>query len=98
MKNPVLAKLGFRPGSRMLGQRLLLGLVSGVLLLGVGTLGAAEPANGAAQPSYSDQWGPAVGSRLPLLAAADQTGTQRTLADLVGRNGLLLVLVRSADW
>lgn len=82
----------------MPGKRALLSLLSGVLLLGTGTLHGAEPADTAPQPSYSDQWGPAVGARLPLLAADDQTGSPRALADLVGRKGLLLVLVRSADW
>ncbi|MFK7914283.1 MAG: hypothetical protein AB8B93_10250 [Pseudomonadales bacterium] len=78
------------------------------MLLGASTAFAAERQSGVAKPAatrtttteatYSDQWGPAVGTRLPLLAAADQSGTRRALGDLVGRKGLLLVLVRSADW
>ncbi|MGD8416643.1 MAG: hypothetical protein PVH91_06265 [Pseudomonadales bacterium] len=47
---------------------------------------------------YSDHWGPAVGSKLPVLEAPDQTGTVRTLDDLAGDHGLLLFLNRSADW
>ncbi|MEQ8859898.1 MAG: hypothetical protein RIC56_14740 [Pseudomonadales bacterium] len=52
----------------------------------------------AAEPAYVDAWGPAVGSELPLLEALDQDGERRTLADLSGRQGLLLFLNRSADW
>ncbi len=47
---------------------------------------------------YADQWGPAVGSAMPTLSAADQTGTTRMLADLAGDQGLLIFLNRSADW
>jgi hypothetical protein len=42
--------------------------------------------------------GPAVGSRVPAFALPDQNGKLRTLADLAGPNGLLLVFTRSADW
>jgi hypothetical protein len=42
--------------------------------------------------------GPAVGSRVPAFALPDQDGKLRTLADLAGPNGLLLVFTRSADW
>lgn len=47
---------------------------------------------------YSDSWGPALGSTLPVLSAPDQTGAIRTLDDLAGEQGLLLFLNRSADW
>ena len=47
---------------------------------------------------YSAGWGPAVGTAMPTLAAPDQTGTERRLADLSGDQGLLLFLNRSADW
>jgi hypothetical protein len=47
---------------------------------------------------YSSNWGPAAGSQLPVLEARDQTGQLRTLDDLSGENGLLLLLNRSADW
>lgn len=47
---------------------------------------------------YADGWGPAAGTRLPVLEAPDQTGTVRTLGDLTGERGLLLFLSRSADW
>lgn len=47
---------------------------------------------------YAQDWGPAAGTRLPVLEAPDQTGTMRTLGDLSGERGLLLLLSRSADW
>ncbi len=55
-------------------------------------------ATGGWADDYSDGWGPAVGSRLPVLEAPDQTGRVRHLADLSGEQGLLLFLNRSADW
>ncbi|HDZ08833.1 peroxiredoxin family protein [Pseudohongiella sp.] len=38
------------------------------------------------------------GNNIPPIAAPDQNGDLRTLADLSGRNGLVLVLSRSFDW
>ncbi len=46
---------------------------------------------------YAEAWGPAIGSTIEL-AAPDQTGAQRTVADLSGDKGLILFLNRSADW
>jgi hypothetical protein len=56
------------------------------------------PAGTAWSSEYADAWGPAVGSKLPVLEAPDQTGRVRTLEDLTGEQGLLLFLNRSADW
>lgn len=42
--------------------------------------------------------GPAVGETLPDFQATDQDGAERTFADLKGPNGLVLMVVRSADW
>ncbi len=47
---------------------------------------------------YQRQWGPAVGTTIESLAAVDQQGQLRELSGLAGPNGLLLFLVRSADW
>ncbi|MCB1684702.1 MAG: hypothetical protein R3E82_01145 [Pseudomonadales bacterium] len=52
----------------------------------------------AAADSYSDAWGPAVGSQLPVLEAHDQSGRVQTLAELTGERGLLLFMSRSVDW
>jgi hypothetical protein len=42
--------------------------------------------------------GPEPGQRIPDFALPDQTGALRSLGNLTGRNGLLLVFHRSADW
>jgi peroxiredoxin len=45
-------------------------------------------------------WAPAfpVGEQIPAIDAPDQTGERKTLADLSGEKGLVLVLSRSFDW
>ncbi len=47
---------------------------------------------------YNSEWGPVIGSSLPVLEAPDQAGQVRSLDDLSGEQGLLLFLNRSADW
>ncbi|MCZ6656936.1 MAG: hypothetical protein O7C67_06535 [Gammaproteobacteria bacterium] len=47
---------------------------------------------------YSSQWGPALGSKAPDIAAPDQSGEARDLGSLAGERGLLLFMNRSADW
>jgi hypothetical protein len=42
--------------------------------------------------------GPQVGSRVPELTLMDQAGQPRTLASVMGPNGVMLVFFRSADW
>jgi hypothetical protein len=42
--------------------------------------------------------GPEIGTKVPDFALPDQFGNQRSLHDLTGPNGLLLVFSRSADW
>lgn len=42
--------------------------------------------------------GPQVGERVPDFRLVDQAGTERTLQSLMGRRGLMLVFLRSADW
>jgi len=55
---------------------------------------------GSTQPALPDvqTLGPQVGSRVPDFTLVDQRGQSRTLASLMGRNGLMLVFFRSADW
>ncbi|MBC52922.1 MAG: hypothetical protein CMQ34_03710 [Gammaproteobacteria bacterium] len=50
--------------------------------------------------AQSWEWAPDFpeGTQLPPIAAQDQSGTVRTLADLSGEKGLVLVLSRSFDW
>ncbi len=47
---------------------------------------------------YSDGWSLPLGASAPAIAAHDQSGAQRSLDSLAGERGLLLFLVRSADW
>lgn len=43
--------------------------------------------------------GPAIGAKVPDIGTPpDQTGTQRSLASLMGEKGLVLFFFRSADW
>lgn len=42
--------------------------------------------------------GPEPGERIPEFTLPDQYGKARTLGDLAGPAGLLLVFHRSADW
>ncbi len=51
-----------------------------------------------AQDAYAQQWGPDVGTPLPMLDALDQEGQRRQFADLAGEHGLLLFFNRSTDW
>lgn len=43
------------------------------------------------------KWGPAIGTPVDIRAQ-DDAGLERTVADLAGKNGLLVFLNRSADW
>lgn len=74
--------------------RLLAGFAA-LLLAGVAHAAAPGEASGA---RFVDLWGPEVGAALPVLDAVDHSGERRRLADLAGQRGLLLFLVRSADW
>ena len=42
--------------------------------------------------------GPQIGEQIPDFSLTDQHGSTRTLASLMGANGLMLVFFRSADW
>ena len=80
----------------LLAKRLLTPVTSLILVavMGLSSLTAAE--SGA--KTYAQEWGPAVGTPLPLLQAQDQNSQEQTLASLTGKQGLLLFLNRSADW
>ena len=52
----------------------------------------------AADEEYAADWGPAVGTTAPMLAAEDQYGQQQSVETLAGPNGLLFVFNRSVDW
>jgi hypothetical protein len=42
--------------------------------------------------------GPDVGARVPDFRLPDQNGTERTLQNITGPKGAVLVFYRSADW
>ena len=42
--------------------------------------------------------GPAIGSVAPAIRLRDQHDREQTLATLTGKDGLVLLFVRSADW
>lgn len=68
--------------------------VAAALALAAGVCAAENDAG----DTYQDAWGPAVGAPMAAIGAADQHGATRTLEDLAGTRGLLLFMVRSADW
>jgi cytochrome oxidase Cu insertion factor (SCO1/SenC/PrrC family) len=44
------------------------------------------------------QTGPEVGQPIPEFSLIDQSGKQQSFATLKGKSGLVLAIVRSADW
>ena len=72
-------------------------LLAALVLLYLPTDAATQ---GSTQPALPDvqRLGPQVGSRVPDFTLTDQRGQSRTLASLMGPNGLMLVFFRSADW
>jgi peroxiredoxin len=42
--------------------------------------------------------GPAVGAKIPALKALDKAGSEKSYADITGKNGTVLLFVRSASW
>jgi hypothetical protein len=63
-----------------------------LLLVGVIFLGLRFSA------TAQDIPGVAVGKSAPTFQARDQFGKEQTISSLMGRNGLVLVFFRSADW
>jgi cytochrome oxidase Cu insertion factor (SCO1/SenC/PrrC family) len=77
------------------------GIVGGAVVCALLSLVAQTTAQQSApQPVLPDvqKLGPQVGSRVPDFTLLDQKGQQRTLASLMGPQGLMLVFFRSADW
>jgi hypothetical protein len=62
-------------------------LVGVIISLGIGFRATAQ-----------DMPGVAVGKSAPIFQARDQFGKQQTISSLMGRNGLVLLFFRSADW
>ena len=72
------------------------GFVAVVLLHPVGAAMQQRPAQ-ATLPDVQ-KLGPQVGRRAPDFTLVDQRGQSRSLASLMGPNGVMLVFFRSADW
>ena len=47
---------------------------------------------------YRDSWGPDIGTQIPAGEFVSHGGETRTLSDLVGDRGLLILFNRSANW
>lgn len=93
MDRPALAEL--RPlGTRLLGLRLLLPWLAALAPGGA----TSSQGTGATAPPPIEQRGPAVGTIAPAFRLVDQGGREQTLATLAGKEGLVLLFVRSADW
>jgi cytochrome oxidase Cu insertion factor (SCO1/SenC/PrrC family) len=71
-----------------------------VVCVAAGAVAAATAQRGSEPATLPDvqKLGPQVGSRVPDFVLADQHGTQRTLASVMGVKGVMLVFYRSADW
>jgi peroxiredoxin len=52
-----------------------------------------------ARPTSAEDLGPAIGTKAPDIGTRlDQTSQPRSLGDLMGKDGLVLMFFRSADW
>ncbi|MFP4519263.1 MAG: peroxiredoxin family protein [Oceanicaulis sp.] len=67
------------------------------LALSAPAAGFAQDAARAAAEAAADL-GPAVGARSPVTVFTDASGAQRSLAELSGRNGMVIYFNRSLDW
>jgi cytochrome oxidase Cu insertion factor (SCO1/SenC/PrrC family) len=68
-----------------------------VVCSAIASVSTQQSAQPAALPDVQ-KLGPQVGARVPEFTLQDQDGRSRTLQSLMGRNGLMLVFYRSADW
>ena len=69
------------------------------LLTTAATLGAIAAGHQAPAAAIDVQTlGPQVGARVPEFTLRDQHGETRTLSELMGPKGAILVFFRSADW
>lgn len=76
---------------RLLGVALL-------LLPSDGGSSLAAQGTSAPPPVPMEKRGPPLGSVAPAIRLHDQHDREQTLATLAGKDGLVLLFVRSADW
>jgi cytochrome oxidase Cu insertion factor (SCO1/SenC/PrrC family) len=71
-----------------------------IALLSAGAPAASSQGSAPAPvaPIPLEKRGPAVGSAAPPFRLRDQNDHEQTLATLSGKEGLVLLFVRSADW
>jgi hypothetical protein len=88
------------PGHETKTEPLTVLLGSAVLAAALAiSLGAGGQQPLPARPAIDVQrLGPQVGDIVPAFSLPDHTGTLRSLADVLGAKGGLLVFSRSADW
>jgi hypothetical protein len=67
-------------------------------LLAVPLLAMAGAGWAAGQEIDVSRLGPQVGDRLTTFRMADQNGVEHTLESIMGPNGAVVLLFRSADW
>ena len=48
--------------------------------------------------SYTDAWGPALGTQVTTFELQDETGATRSAEELMGARGLLVFYSRSVEW
>jgi hypothetical protein len=68
-----------------------------VFFLASGCLLAGQPAQ-EFDANANLKTGPAVGEKIPVFRAVDQTGTIQSFDSLKGPEGLVLFFNRSVDW
>jgi hypothetical protein len=75
-------------------------LMSVILKMGAGGAGITSPEWLEFVEAQNDgmRTGPAIGTKVPAFTLPDQSGRERSLHDLTGPNGLMLIFSRSADW
>jgi len=77
----------------------MLGVVQSVRRAATVVAFAALISTTLAASASADDLGPPVATKAPDIGTRlDQNGKPRTLADLMGQNGLVLMFFRSADW
>jgi len=57
-----------------------------------------QPNAGQSDRPAGAQVGPAVGEKAPSFVAHDQFGKEQSNLTVAGRNGIVLLFFRSADW
>ncbi len=74
--------------------------IAAALLLAVMSSNAPLDGRQSTTPAAPDvtTLGPQIGEQVPEFSLSDQAGRRQTLRSLMGKDGLVLVFYRSADW